>query len=55
MKFSLHRIALARARKSYQIGHLLTHTNSDFGAIYMTERSCAAQISKKESHISDRF
>ena len=48
-------IALARARKSYQIGLLFTHKNSDFGAISVTERSCAAPISKVESHISDRF
>ena len=30
------------------------HKNGDFGAISATERSCAAPISKAESHVSDR-
>ena len=30
-----------------------THKNRDFGAISVTERSCATPISKVESHISD--
>ena len=30
-----------------------THKNRDFGAISVTEQSCAALISKVESHISD--
>ena len=29
--------------------------HGDFGAASITERSCAAQISKMERHISDRF
>ena len=43
--------------KSYRIGLLWTHKNGDFGAISVTERSCAARTgsdSKVESHISDR-
>ena len=34
------------ARKSYRIGHLFTHENGDLGAISVTERSCAALVSK---------
>ena len=30
-----------------------THKNRDFGAISVTEGSCAASISKVESHMSD--
>ena len=33
---------------------LFTHKNGDFGAVSVTERSCAAPISKLESRISDR-
>ena len=40
----------APARKPYQIGPLLTHKNGDFGAISVTERSCAALIFKEDSH-----
>ena len=50
----LTRIAFAPVRKSSPIGLLFTHKNGDFGAIFVTERSCAAQISKVESRISDR-
>ena len=31
-----------------------THKNGDFGEISITKRSCAAPVSKVESHISDR-
>ena len=40
--------------KPYRIGLLFTHKNSDWGAISVTERSCATPISKVGSHISDR-
>ena len=30
------------------------HKNGDFGAISVTERSCASLISDLESHMSDR-
>ena len=42
------------ARKQDRIGLLFTHKNGDIGAISVTERSCAAPISKVESQISDR-
>ena len=42
------------ARKPYRIGLLFTHKNGDFGAISLTERSCAAPIFYAEGHISDR-
>ena len=41
-------------RKPYRIGLLFTHKNGDFGALSVTERSCAALISKVERHISER-
>ena len=41
-------------RKPYRIGLLFTHKNGDLGALSVTERSCAAPISKVESHISER-
>ena len=50
---TLYRMAFAPARKSCRIGLLFTH-NGDFGAISVTERSCAAPISKVKSHILDR-
>ena len=34
------------------IGLLFTHKNRDFGAISVTERSCAVTISKVEGHLS---
>ena len=37
------------------IGLLFTHKNGDFGLISVTERSCAAPVSKVERYISDRF
>ena len=40
-----YRIVFAPARKPYQIGLQFTHNNGDFGAISVTERSCAAPIS----------
>ena len=36
-----YRIAFAPARKPYRIGGLFTHKNGDFGAISLTDRSCA--------------
>ena len=34
---------------------LLTQNNNDFSTISVTEQGCAMQISKVESHLSDRF
>ena len=48
---TLCRVAFAPARKLYRIGLLFTREDGDFGAISVTERSCAAPISKVESHI----
>ena len=48
------KICFAPARKSDRIGLLFTHKNGEFGAISVTVQSCAALISKAESHISDR-
>ena len=53
--FWRHRIAFAPSRKSYRIGLLFTHMNGCGVAISVTERSCAAPISKVERDISDRF
>ena len=47
-------MTLAPARKLYRIGLLFTYKTSEFGAISVTEWSCAAPISNVESHISDR-
>ena len=41
-------------RKPFQIDLLFIHNNSDFGAISVTEGSCAALILKVERHILDR-
>ena len=51
---TLSRIAFALALKQYRIGLLFIYKNGDFGAISVTERNCAARISKVESQISDR-
>ena len=51
---TLYQVAFTPAQKLYWIGLLFTHENGDFGAISVTERCCAAPISKVESHISDR-
>ena len=48
---TLCRVAFAPARKLYRIGLLFTRENGDFDTISVTERSCAASISKVESHI----
>ena len=54
--FTLRRIAsFTPARKPFQIDLQFKHKNSDFGAISVTERSCASPILKVERHISDRF
>ena len=42
-------IAFAPARKLYWIGLLFTHKNDYGGVISVTERSCAAPISKVET------
>ena len=58
--FTLYRINFAPARKSnenhtgYDFFDLFTHKNGDFGAISVTERSCASPIFKVERYISDR-
>ena len=51
---ALYRIAFVPVRKPYRVGLSFTHNNGDFGAISARERSCAAPISKVESHKSDR-
>ena len=51
--FTIKREAFPPAQKPYRIGILSTHKNGDFYAISLTERICAAQISKLESHIWD--
>ena len=53
--FTLYWIVFAPAQKPYRIGILFTRKNGDFGAISVTERSCAALIPKEEHHISDRW
>ena len=53
--FTLYRISFAPARKPHRIGLLFTLKNGDFGAISVTEGSCAATLSIEERHISDRF
>ena len=54
--FRLYRIAsFTPARKPFQIDLQFKVKNSDFGAISVTERSCAWPILKMERHISDRF
>ena len=53
--FTLYWIPFVPARKSYRtLGLLFTPNKGDFGAISVTELSCAAPISKVESYISDR-
>ena len=52
--FTLYQTAFTPLRKSYQIELLFTHKNGSGGAISLTERSCAAPISKVESQISKR-
>lgn len=51
----LYQIAFSSARKSYSMSLLFTHENSDFGAITVTEPSCAAPIPKVERQIWRRF
>ena len=53
--FTLYRIALALERKLYQIGLKFTHKNVDFGAISVTEQSCASRASKVKRRTSNRF
>ena len=50
--FTRNRIPFAPARKPKPIRLLFTHRNGDFGVITVTERSCAALISRiGASHI----
>ena len=50
--FTLYRIAFPPSQKPYRIGLLLrSRRKDDFCTISVTERSCAALISKMESHI----
>ena len=51
--FTIKREAFPPPQKPYWTGILFTHKNGDFYAISLTERICAAPISKLESHISD--
>ena len=53
--FTLQRIDFAPARKPYRRRLLLTNKIGDFSAIFVTERSYAARITKVESYISDMF
>ena len=50
--FTIYREAFPPAQKPDRIGILFAHKNSDFYAISLTKRICAARISKLESHIS---
>ena len=50
--FTLYRIVFTTPRKSYRIGLLFTLKNGWGGLMSVTEWSCAAPISKMESHIS---
>ena len=52
--FTLYRMSFAPVRKPYQKGLLFIHKDGDFCAISVTERNCAATVTKVESHISDR-
>ena len=53
--FTLVQIAFAPTRKLYRTGPRFTHKSGDFGAISVTERSCAAPHWSVEGHISDRY
>ena len=48
-------LLLRRHENHTAIGLLFTGKNGDFGLISVTERSCAAPVSKVERCISDRF
>ena len=52
--FTLYWRGFSPPRKPCLIRLLFTHKNGDFGAVSVTKRSCAAPVSKVESHISDR-
>ena len=47
--FTLYRIVFALTRK----GFLFTHKNGDFGAISVTEQSCAAPISQRGGRVGE--
>ena len=54
--FILYRISFCVCTKTIPgVGLLFTHKNGDFDLISVTERSCAAPVSKVERYISDRF
>ena len=38
----------------FDVNVMLKLSNGDFGAISLTEQSCAPTISKVESHVSDK-
>ena len=51
---TLYRIAPAPSRKPYRTGLFFRH-KTDFGAVFATERSCAASILKLNRRVSDRI
>ena len=51
--FTPYRIAFTTGRKPYRIWLLFTHKDTGFGAISLTERSCAAPISKGDVTLDD--
>ena len=54
LPWAICRVAFAPAQKLYVVGLLFTHINGYFGAISVTEQSCAASISEVETRISER-
>ena len=52
--FTLCQITVTPAREPYRIGILFKHKNGDFGAISVTEWSCAHQSLKWRVTFSDR-
>ena len=55
LPWAICRVAFAPAQKLYLVGPLFTHVNGYFGAISVTEQSCAASISEVETHIGQVF
>ena len=49
--FTIYQTSFAPARKPYRIGLMFTHKNSDFSAIFVTKRSCNADLERRPSHI----
>ena len=54
LPWAICRVAFAPAQKLYRVGPLFTQNNGYFGAISVTEQSCAASISEVETHVSER-